>query len=67
MIIEVNKMDRIRDCICTRCLTTSTYCKDACVASNIPVCAFCGVEMKDVLDVALECVRDRIDARKKED
>jgi len=65
--MEMSNMTLLINCICTRCGNTSTYLKEVGIDAVVPVCAFCEVEMRDVLDVARECVRDRIDARKKED
>lgn len=63
---EVSDMSVIVDCICTRCGTTGSYHRRLSADDNIPVCAFCGIKMRDVFDVARECVREKIAAREED-
>ena len=48
------------------CSTTSTYFKEPGIDATMPVCAFCEIKMRDALDVARDCVRKEIVARRKD-
>lgn len=61
-----SNMTLLINCICTRCGTTSTCFKWPGINAIMPVCVFCEIDMRDMFDVARECVRRDIDARKKE-
>jgi len=62
----MSNMTLLINCICTRCGNTSTYFKEVGVDAVIPVCVFCEIEMRNVYDVARECVREKIDVRKRD-
>lgn len=60
----MSDMSLIIDCICTECGHMSTYHHEIGLNLGTKVCRICGAEMRDVYDVAKECVQNMIEDRK---
>ena len=58
--MEMSNMTLLINCICMKCGNTSTCMKEVGIDAVMPVCALCDIEMRDVFDVAVDCVKNSI-------